>query len=399
MLNRYIEKKLPDPKDPARRSAMGRQAAVLGIVLNLTFALSKIILGTLAGAISMIADGLNNLMDLMSSLIALGGFHFAARPADREHPYGHARVEYVASFLVSLIILWTGLSLVWQSAKTILHPGPITTSPLAVRILFYAMAGKIFLFRYDVALGRRMDSELLVATGYDARGDVFATAAVFASLMVYGLFSVNVDGWMGLVVAGIILKSGWDSFMDTVDSLLGRKTDPALVRAIIEDIKSYPVALGVHDLMYHDYGADNQFLTLHVEVNSEEDVMKIHQDIDEIERDIEAKYHMATTIHMDPIRIDDPGSNALYDYVKEKLREVDPRLDLHDFRIVSRKDGWNLIFDVLLPLDFEGREKDVDDELKWKVEKDHPEYTLITTYDMDYQDLLEVVDDRSFNEG
>ncbi|MEJ8785295.1 cation diffusion facilitator family transporter [Peptoniphilus sp. HCN-40583] len=388
-----IQKKLPDPKDPAGRSAMGREAAVMGIVLNFIFALSKIVIGTLAGAISMIADGLNNTMDLMSSVIALGGFHFAARPADRRHPYGHARMEYLASFLVSLIIIWTGLSLLWESAKTIIHPDAMETSALAVGVLIASMAGKVFLYRYDVVLGEAMDSELLIATGYDARGDVFATAAVLFSLLVNQLFSLNIDGWMGLVVAGIILKSGWESLMETVDSLLGVKTDPELVRAIMKDIKSYPVALGVHDMMYHDYGANKQFLTLHVEVNSEDDVMKIHQDIDEIERNIAAKYHMDTTIHIDPIRIDDPRSNALYDYVKKKLKEVDPRLDMHDFRIVNRKDGLKLIFDVLLPMDLEGKAKDIDAELKWKVEKDHPEYALITTYDIDFQNLLGAKDE------
>lgn len=393
MLDKLIHKKLPDPKDQARRTAMGRDAAVLGIVLNFIFALSKIVLGTLAGAISMIADGLNNVMDLMSSVIALGGFHLAAMPADRNHPYGHARMEYLASFLVSLIIIWTGLSLLWESGKTIIHPDVMETSALAVGALVFAMAGKVFLYRYNVALGEAMDSELLVATGYDARGDVFATAAVLLSLTVYHFFSLNIDGWMGLLVAGIILKSGWESLMETVDSLLGRKTDPELIRAIMKDIKSFPVALGVHDMMYHDYGADNQFLTLHVEVNSEDDVMKIHQDIDEIERYISAKYHMDATIHIDPIRIDDPRSNALYDYVKKKLREIDSRLDLHDFRIVGRKDGLNLIFDVLMPMDLEGKAKHIDAELKWKVEKDHPEYALIAIYDMDYQDLLEAKDE------
>lgn len=393
MLDKMIQKKLPDPKDPAGRSAMGREAAVMGIVLNFIFALSKIVIGTLAGAISMIADGLNNTMDLMSSVIALGGFHFAARPADRRHPYGHARMEYLASFLVSLIIIWTGLSLLWESAKTIIHPDAMETSALAVGVLIASMAGKVFLYRYNVVLGEAMDSELLIATGYDARGDVFATAAVLFSLLVNQLFSLNIDGWMGLIVAGIILKSGWESLMETVDSLLGGKTDPELVRAIMKDIKSYPVALGVHDMMYHDYGANKQFLTLHVEVNSEDDVMKIHQDIDEIERNISAKYHMDTTIHIDPIRIDDPRSNALYDYVKKKLKEVDHRLDMHDFRIVTRKDGLNLIFDVLLPMDLEGKAKDIDAELKWKVEKDHPEYALITTYDIDFQNLLGAKDE------
>ena len=393
MLDKLIQKKLPDSKDQARRTAMGRDAAVLGIVLNFIFALSKIVLGTLAGAISMIADGLNNTMDLMSSVIALGGFHLAAMPADKNHPYGHARMEYLASFLVSLIIIWTGLSLLWESGKTIIHPDVMETSALAVGTLVFAMAGKVFLYRYNVALGEAMDSELLVATGYDARGDVFATAAVLLSLAVYHFFSLNIDGWMGLLVAGIILKSGWESLMETVDSLLGRKTDPELIRAIMKDIKSFPVALGVHDMMYHDYGADNQFLTLHVEVNSEDDVMKIHQDIDEIERYISAKYHMDATIHIDPIRIDDPRSNALYDYVKKKLGEIDFRLDLHDFRIVGRKDGLNLIFDVLLPMDLEGKATDIDFELKWKVEKDHPEYAIIATYDMDYQNLLEDKDE------
>ena len=239
-------------------------------------------------------------------------------------------------------------------------------------------------------LGKRLDSELLVATAYDARGDVFATGAVLLSLIATSMFSINVDGWMGLIVSVIIAKSGWETLRDTVDTLLGQKTDPELLRAITRDIKSFPVTLGVHDLMYHDYGATHRFLTLHVEVDSEKDVMDIHQDIDEIERHIEEKYHMDATIHIDPIRIDDPRSNALYDYVKANLRAIVPTSDLHDFRIVDRKDGLNLVFDVLLPMNLEQKIKDIDEELKNRVAKDHPEYQLLTIYDMDYQDLLEV---------
>ena len=372
------------------RMAMGKEASILGIAMNLAFATFKIGVGILTGGISMIADGMNNLMDMLSSAISLIGFHFASMPADSNHPYGHARMEYLASFLVSLIILWTGGSLMWQSVKNIINPGTIDATTLAVAVLIVSILGKLFLYRYNLILGKRLDSELLVATAYDARGDVFATGAVLLSLIATSMFSVNVDGWMGLIVSVIIAKSGWETLRDTVDTLLGQKTDPELLRAITRDIKSFPVTLGVHDLMYHDYGATHRFLTLHVEVDSEKDVMDIHQDIDEIERHIEEKYHMDATIHIDPIRIDDPRSNALYDYVKANLRAIVPTSDLHDFRIVDRKDGLNLVFDVLLPMNLEQKIKDIDEELKDRVAKDHPEYQLLTIYDMDYQDLLGV---------
>lgn len=390
MLEGYLKRRTPTPTDQRARMAMGKEASILGIAMNLAFAGFKIGVGFLTGGISMIADGMNNLMDMLSSAISLIGFHFASMPADSNHPYGHARMEYLASFLVSLIILWTGGSLMWQSVKNIINPGTIDATPLAVAVLVISIFGKLFLYRYNLILGKRLDSELLVATAYDARGDVFATGAVLLSLIATSMFSINVDGWMGLVVSVIIAKSGWETLRDTVDTLLGQKTDPELLRAITRDIKSFPVTLGVHDLMYHDYGATHRFLTLHVEVDSEKDVMDIHQDIDEIERHIEEKYHMDATIHIDPIRIDDPRSNALYDYVKAYLRAIVPTSDLHDFRIVDRKDGLNLVFDVLLPMNLEQKIKDIDEELKDRVAKDHPEYQLLTTYDMDYQDLLEV---------
>ncbi|CAC9935197.1 cation diffusion facilitator family transporter [Aedoeadaptatus nemausensis] len=390
MLEGYLKRRTPNPADQRVRMAMGKEASILGIAMNLGFATFKIGVGILTGGISMIADGMNNLMDMLSSAISLIGFHFASMPADSNHPYGHARMEYLASFLVSLIILWTGGSLMWQSVKNIINPGTIDATPLAVAVLVISIFGKLFLYRYNLILGKRLDSELLVATAYDARGDVFATGAVLLSLIATSMFSVNVDGWMGLIVSVIIAKSGWETLRDTVDTLLGQKTDPELLRAITRDIKSFPVTLGVHDLMYHDYGATHRFLTLHVEVDSEKDVMDIHQDIDEIERHIEEKYHMDATIHIDPIRIDDPRSNALYDYVKANLRAIVPTSDLHDFRIVDRKDGLNLVFDVLLPMNLEQKIKDIDEELKDRVAKDHPEYQLLTIYDMDYQDLLEV---------
>lgn len=390
MLEGYLKRRTPNPADQRVRMAMGKEASILGIAMNLGFATFKIGVGILTGGISMIADGMNNLMDMLSSMISLIGFHFASMPADSNHPYGHARMEYLASFLVSLIILWTGGSLMWQSVKNIMNPGTIDATTLAVAVLIVSILGKLFLYRYNLILGKRLDSELLVATAYDARGDVFATGAVLLSLIATSMFSVNVDGWMGLIVSVIIAKSGWETLRDTVDTLLGQKTDPELLRAITRDIKSFPVTLGVHDLMYHDYGATHRFLTLHVEVDSEKDVMDIHQDIDEIERHIEEKYHMDATIHIDPIRIDDPRSNALYDYVKANLRAIVPTSDLHDFRIVDRKDGLNLVFDVLLPMNLEQKIKDIDEELKDRVAKDHPEYQLLTTYDMDYQDLLEV---------
>lgn len=390
MLEGYLKRRTPNPADQRVRMAMGKEASILGIAMNLAFATFKIGVGILTGGISMIADGMNNLMDMLSSAISLIGFHFASMPADSNHPYGHARMEYLASFLVSLIILWTGGSLMWQSVKNIMNPGTIDATALAVAVLIVSILGKLFLYRYNLILGKRLDSELLVATAYDARGDVFATGAVLLSLIATSMFSVNVDGWMGLIVSVIIAKSGWETLRDTVDTLLGQKTDPELLRAITRDIKSFPVTLGVHDLMYHDYGATHRFLTLHVEVDSEKDVMDIHQDIDEIERHIEEKYHMDATIHIDPIRIDDPRSNALYDYVKANLRAIVPTSDLHDFRIVDRKDGLNLVFDVLLPMNLEQKIKDIDEELKNRVAKDHPEYQLLTIYDMDYQDLLEV---------
>lgn len=390
MLEAYIKRRTPNPADQRARMAMGKEASILGIAMNLAFAGFKIGVGILTGGISMIADGMNNLMDMLSSVISLIGFHFASMPADSNHPYGHARMEYLASFLVSLIILWTGGSLMWQSIKNILHPGTLDATPLAVAVLVISIFGKLFLYRYNLILGQRMDSELLVATAYDARGDVFATGAVLLSLIATSVFSINVDGWMGLIVAVIIAKSGWETLRDTVDTLLGQKTDPEMLRAITRDIKSFPVTLGVHDLMYHDYGATHRFLTLHIEVDSEKDVMTIHQDIDEVERYIEEKYHMDVTIHIDPIRIDDPRSNELYDYIKHNLRAIVPSLDLHDFRIVDRKDGLNLVFDVLVPMHLEQKVGEIDEELKARVAKEHPEYQLLTTYDMDYQDLLGV---------
>ena len=345
LVKRFI-KNSTDVNDPAVRTAYGNLAGAVGIFCNVLLCAAKLAVGTLFGSISITADAVNNLSDASSSVITLVGFRLSAKPAD-EHPYGHARIEYLAGLAVSVMILVIGVELARSSIGKILSPTAVEFSLVTVAVLLLSIGVKLWMAAFNKKVGRRIGSAALEATAMDSRNDVISTAAVLAASVVSGLTGLELDGWMGLGVALFILWSGVGILKETVDPLLGEAPSEELTDYIGKKVMSYDGVLGTHDLMVHDYGPGRRFASVHVEMAAENDVMQSHDIIDNIERDFQENDHISLIIHYDPILTGDDAVGTAREWVKELVRSISPELSIHDFRMVQGPSHTNLIFRAL----------------------------------------------------
>ena len=336
-------------QDPAVREKYGVLSGGVGICLNLLLSLGKFFAGLLTGSIAVTADAFNNLSDAGSSVVTLVGFKLAGQKADDGHPFGHGRIEYLAGLLVSLLILMVGVELGKSSIEKILHPEEVAFSLVTVVILACSILVKLWMCLFNRKLGRRIGSAAMEATATDSLSDVVATSAVLAGTLVNHLARVNIDGWVGVVVAVFILRAGWGAARDTVNPLLGASPEPELVRAIEKLVLSHKQVVGMHDLVIHDYGPGRRMCSFHAEVPQDEDIMAAHDAIDHIEREILEKFGIETTVHMDPIATGDPEVNALREQVGELVRQIHPDMTIHDFRVTLGPQHRNLIFDAVVP--------------------------------------------------
>ena len=353
-----------DPQNPASRGGIGILSGVVGICCNLLLFLGKALVGALTGSVSIAADAMNNLSDASGSIVTLIGFRMADKPADEHHPYGHARAEYLSGLVVAALILVIGLELAKTSVDKILHPAAVEFSWLALGVLGVSIAVKLWMYLFNRKLGRLIGSTALEATADDSRNDCIATAAVALAALVERQWNLRVDGYMGLAVAAFILYSGWELAKETVSPLLGEGADPELRQKILDYIASQPKVLGYHDLMVHDYGPGQRFASLHVEMDHREDPLECHDLIDDMERECLRSHNVHLVIHYDPVIVDDPAQNALKEQVQQLLNLQDPRLSLHDFRLVQGKNHQNLVFDVSLPADLQGQENAIQQQLE-----------------------------------
>lgn len=344
-------------KDPSDRTAVGSLSGAVGIGCNLLLFAVKLLAGILTGSLAAAADAMNNLFDASGSIMTLLGFRMAEKPADERHPYGHARAEYLSALGVSVLVLVVSLELAWNSVKKILNPTPVTFSVLALGLLAGSILVKFWLSRFYKGLGRMIDSTALAAASADSRNDCLSTTAVLLAALGERWLQIPLDGFFGLGVAVFILKGGWDMTMQTVSSLLGESPDSELRQKIVDYVEQQPKVLGYHDLMVHDYGPGKRFASLHVEMDCREDPLECHERIDDMERECLRSHNVQLVIHYDPVVTDDPELNALRDRCARLLREQDSRLALHDFRVVEGKRHRNLVFDVALPSDLQGREE------------------------------------------
>lgn len=381
LLLRLFVKNYDKPKGPAVRSACGTLASLVGIGCNILLFALKLIAGLLSGSVAITADAVNNLSDAASSIVTLLGFQLAKRPADAEHPYGHARMEYLSGLAVAALILVIGVELGKSSLDKIFHPESVTVSLLTVGILLASIGLKLWLSLFCRKIGKHIDSAALVASAADSRNDVISTAAVLLSCLISRLFDLNIDGYVGLLVAAFIIWSGWGIAKDTISPLLGEQADPELVKALSELILSHEKVLGIHDLMVHDYGPGQCFASVHAEMRAGEDPLVCHDVLDDVERAALEQLRIHLVMHYDPVVTDDPELNRLRSVIEIELHSVSNVLSLHDFRMVQGPGHTNLIFDLVIPFSMRERKSELKAKIDARLAQEQTRYYTVITFD------------------
>ena len=381
LLLRLFIKDYQNTEDPAVRGACGKLAGIVGIVCNLLLFAGKLLAGTLSGSVSITADAVNNLSDASSSLVTLLGFKMAERPADAEHPYGHARMEYLSGLLVAILILIIGVELGKSSIQKILHSEAVEFSVLTLCILVGSILMKLWMCLFCRKLGKRIQSTTLEATAADSRNDVITTAAVLLGCLAGHFFHWRIDGWVGALVAVFILASGWSIAKETISPLLGKQADPELVQRISRLVLSHEKILGIHDLMVHDYGPGQCFASVHAEMDMHEDPLMCHDILDDIERDAMRELRVHLVIHYDPIVTDDDELNHMRTLVQKELAAIDPQLSMHDFRMVRGPQHTNLIFDLAVPYSMSDKTAELKRRIDECVQFEDSKYYTVITFD------------------
>ena len=338
--------------DSKVREKYGTLSSFVGIACNIILFVFKLIVGTIANSISITSDAFNNLSDCATSIITLFGYKMAAKPADKEHPFGHGRMEYILSFILAIIILMVGYELVKNSVKELIDPSKINFSIVSTVVLVFSILLKIWMSRFNNKLGTKLNNSAMLATSKDSLNDVVATSATLFALIVSQFTTLPIDGMMGIVVSIFVLKSGFEIIKSTVDELLGQTPDPETVELIKKLIKEEPLVIGYHDLMVHNYGPGRHFGSAHIEVRSDVDFLVAHDAVDMIEKRVLEETGIMLSLHLDPINMDDEETKYYYDKVKGIVRSIEKETHLHDFRIVTGETHTNLIFDLVVPFNF-----------------------------------------------
>lgn len=385
-LIRLFIRRREDVQDACVRLSYGNLAGITGIVCNVLLFAIKFFTGLFTGSISITADAVNNLSDASSGVITLLGFKLAGKPADPEHPYGHARMEYLAGLVVSFVILLIGVQLAGESVQKILHPAAATFGIVPAVMLVFSILVKLWMAGFYRSIGKKIDSTTLLAASADSRNDVISTGAVLLALLISAWTDLDLDGWMGMAVALFILYSGIGLIKDTLDPLLGRAPSEELTRRVEEKILSYEGILGTHDLMVHDYGPGQCFASVHVEMSAEMNVMRSHDIIDTIERDFHEQDHIHLVIHYDPIEIGIEAVGTMRQWVTERVHAVSPLLSIHDFRMVKGALHTNLIFDVAAPSSYESTDAEIKQQIQRSVQENAngETYYCVITVDRSY---------------
>jgi len=377
------------------REEYGKFAGLTGIATNFLLFFIKIIAGLMTGSIAVIADAVNNLTDTGSSLVTWAGFKISAKPADADHPYGHARMEYVSGLAVSIIVLFLGVQLLITSVGKILHPEEIDFTLSSLGILVIAIILKLWQYMFYRKISRLIDSSALLATSADSRNDVFATSAVLASALLNRMAGLNLDGYLGAAVSVFIIISGIQLIIGTISPLLGNPPSRETVREIYDRILSYDGIIGLHDLSVHNYGVGRCYASVHCEVPAEQDIMVSHDIIDNIERDFKEEMDIQLVIHLDPVVMNDDRTNRLKEDVAALVGEISPELRIHDFRAVWSVTHTNIIFDVVVPFEFKMSDEQLKRTIMAAVKDLNPSYGAVITIDHDYvPDMAERSDNR-----
>lgn len=381
LLIKLFIKNSEDIINPQVRKDYGALSGGVGIVCNIILFLIKLITGIIAASISVIADAFNNLSDAASSVITIIGFKLADKPADNDHPYGHGRYEYLSGLLIAFLIIMTAVELLKGSVDKILHPETVEFSLFSVIILIFSICLKMWMALFNKKIGSKLNASAMLATAADSLSDCIATGAVLLSLIIGHIFSINIDGYTGILVALFVFKAGIEAASDTLQPLLGQAPDPEFVKALENDILSEGKIKGIHDMHIHDYGPGRVIVSLHAEIPAEMNVMEAHDIIDNTEEKIKRKYKCEISIHMDPIETENESVNELKDMIDKIINEINPILHFHDFRVTNGPMRTNIIFDLEVPFNFELKDNEIIRKINEKVKEIDENYYIVVQVD------------------
>ena len=360
------------------RGKYGVLSSATGIVVNILLSIVKLFIGIIANSISIISDALNNITDVGSSVVTMIGFKISQKKIDKDHPWGHGRMEYITAFIVDIIILMVGFELLKSSIDKIIHPELPAVNNVTIIILVIAVLTKLWLFLFYKKIAKTIDSNAIKGNAYDSISDSISTLVVLISAVVAKLCGISIDGYASLIVSVFILFTGYKAIKETVDLLLGMKPDPEFIRDIEEEAKKYDMISGIHDIMVHDYGPGRKIVSFHAEVPVDGDICKVHDIIDQMEQDLFEKFNCITTIHMDPIVVDNKEINDMRDFTEKIVKGLNPEFSIHDFRMTDGGKRVNLIFDLVVPRDKEYDKEQIIKNIQQKIhEKDNKYYAVI----------------------
>lgn len=380
-LTKHLIKNSEDVKNPEVRRMYGTLCSMMGIGLNVCLFLGKYLAGVLSGSIAVMADAFNNLSDAGSSLITLIGFKFAGMKPDKEHPFGHGRIEYLSGLAVAAAIVLMGFELAKSSLEKIFHPTPVEANLLSIGILVVSVAVKLYMSSYNKKIGTKIDSAAMRATAADSLSDATATSVVLLVILVQKFAGVNVDGWCGILVAGFILFAGYNAAKDTLSPLLGQAPEPEFIEEIHRITLAHPEIVGIHDLVVHDYGPGRQMISLHGEVPGNGDIFALHDVIDQVEKELKEQLGCDAVIHMDPIETDNAAITQMRGEVAKLVAEIHEEITIHDFRMVTGPTHTNLIFDAVVPYQLKMTDQEAVAAIQKRISERWPNYFAVVSID------------------
>ena len=380
------------------RGKYGMLSSATGIVVNILLSIVKLVIGIIANSISIISDALNNITDVGSSVVTMIGFKISQKKIDKDHPWGHGRMEYITAFIVDIIILMVGFELLKSSIDKIIHPELPAVNNVTIIILVIAVLTKLWLFLFYKKIAKTIDSNAIKGNAYDSISDSVSTLVVLISAIVAKLCGISIDGYASLIVSVFILFTGYKAIKETVDLLLGMKPDPEFIKDIEEEAKKYgtlyflkrmsakkyDMISGIHDIMVHDYGPGRKIVSFHAEVPADEDICKVHDIIDQMEQDLFEKFNCITTIHMDPIVVDNKEINDMRDFTEKIVKELNPEFSIHDFRMTDGGKRVNLIFDLVVPRDKEYDKEEIIKNVQQKIHEKDKKYFAVIKVETSY---------------
>lgn len=373
-----------NPKDEKIRPKYAMLSSITGIVVNLFLSVFKLIIGIVTNSMSIISDALNNVTDTGSSIVTMVGFKLSQKEVDNEHPWGHGRMEYITAFIVDILIILVGVELLQNSVDKIIHPVMPTVNGVVIFLLVVAILVKLWLFVFYSKIAKKIDSSAIKATAYDSISDCVSTFVVLFSSVISLIFGITIDGYVSILVAIFILITGVKALKETIDILLGSKPDKEFIDQISEFAGKYPMIAGIHDIMVHDYGPGRKIVSFHAEVPADANICEAHDVIDELEQDMLRKFKCITTIHMDPIVVNDEKINKVKYLIEKIIKEINENYSIHDFRMTDGGKRINLIFDLVIPRDDKIDKESLKKEIINKIKKIDTKYYAVFTIEYSF---------------